>query len=110
MRLMRWQRPDVSSWGGFDQLTNLRDEINRLFDFSGGESGESEFFGWAPTLDVYEDKDNLVVKAELPGMKKDEINISLHQNSIVISGERKVESEDHEGETSRAERFFGRFR
>ena len=106
---MRWQRPDLSTWGAFDQLTNLRDEINRLFDFTGGESDSSEFFGWAPALDLYEDNDNLVVKAELPGMKKDEIDISLHQNNIVISGERKLENESQEGETSRAERFFGRF-
>lgn len=109
MRLVRWQRPDVS-WGPFDQLTNLRDEINRLFDFSGGDAAqESEFFGWAPAVDVYEDKDNLVVRAELPGMKKEDIEISLHEGSLVISGERKMGCDSSEGETSRAERFFGRF-
>jgi HSP20 family protein len=58
---------------------------------------------------LYEDKDNLVVKAELPGMKKEEIDISLHQGSLIISGERKVESQGDDSETSRSERFFGRF-
>jgi HSP20 family protein len=89
---------------------NLRDEINRLFEAPLGDAGnESEFFGWAPALDVYEDKDGLVVKAELPGMKKEDINISLHQGSLIISGERKEETSEGEGESSRSERFFGRF-
>jgi len=107
---MRWQRPDLTNWGSFDQLTNLREEINRLFDLPYGETGrESEFFGWAPPLDVYEDKNSLVVKAELPGMKKEDIEISLHQGSLVISGERKFESTDANGDASRSERYFGRF-
>ena len=110
MRLMRWQRPEVSNWDPLNQLTSLRDEINRLFDFPLGEwSHESEFFGWAPAVDLYEDKDNLIVKAELPGMKKEDIDISLHQGSIIISGERKLESQTGEGDMSRSERFFGRF-
>jgi HSP20 family protein len=110
MRLMRWQRPDVSSWDPFSQLTNLREEINRLFDLPTAEwTGDTEFFGWAPALDLYEDKDNLIVKAELPGMKKEDIDISLHQGSLIISGERKVQSAEDAGETSRSERFFGGF-
>jgi HSP20 family protein len=110
MRLMRWQRPEVSTWGPFDQWSNLREEINRLFDVPFGDLGrESEFFAWAPAMDIYEDKDHLVVKAELPGMKKEDIEISLHQGSLLISGERKTESQGDEAETSRSERFFGRF-
>ena len=110
MRLMRWQRPETSSWAPLDQWTNLREEINRLFEAPFGEMArESEFFGWAPALDLYEDKDHLIVKAELPGMKKEDIDISLHQGSLIISGERKEESPGGDGETSRTERFFGRF-
>ena len=110
MRLMRWQRPDLSNWGAFDQLSNLRQEINRLFELPFGESArESEFFGWAPVVDLYEDKDHVVVRAELPGMKKEDIEISLHQGSLIISGERKLQSGEDDGETSRSERFFGRF-
>jgi len=91
-------------------LTNLREEINRLFELPFGDgTRESEFFGWAPPMDLYEDKDNIVVRAELPGMKKEEIDISLHQGSLVISGERKMESNNGEGDASRSERFFGRF-
>jgi len=107
---MRWQRPEVSNWAPFDQWSNLREEINRLFDAPFGDFGrETEFFSWAPAVDVYEDKDSLVVKAELPGLTKDAINISLHQVSLLISGERKSESLGEDAETSRSERFFGRF-
>jgi HSP20 family protein len=107
---MRWQRPDVANWDPFERLTTLKDEINRLFELPYNEGArETDFFGWAPALDLYENGDELVVRAELPGMKKDEIEISLHQGSLVISGERKVESQDQNGETSRSERFFGRF-
>jgi HSP20 family protein len=110
MRLMRWQRPETSNWAPLEQWSNLRDEINRLFELPFGDSGrDSEFFGWAPAVDVYEDNDRLVVKAELPGLKKEEIDISLHQGSLIISGERKQEFENHDGESSRSERFFGRF-
>lgn len=110
MRLMRWQRPDLSNWYPLDHLSSLRQEINRLFELPFGDStGESEFFGWAPTVDMYENKDQVVVRAELPGMTKEDIQISLHQDSLIISGERKLEQESEDGETSRSERFFGRF-
>jgi HSP20 family protein len=110
MNLIRIQRPEV--WvSPFDRLTNLRDDINRLFDVPSGEFGrETEFFtGWSPVLDVYEDKDNLIVKAELPGMKKDQMELSLHDNTLTISGERKAERTETNGDASRSERFFGRF-
>jgi HSP20 family protein len=110
MRLIRYQRPDVWGWPAFDQLVNLRDEINRLFDspFSNGTS--DVFNAWSPALDLYEDKDSLVVRAELPGMKKEDIEISLHENTITISGERRNEKKyEASQQPSRAERVFGRF-
>jgi HSP20 family protein len=110
MRLIRWQRPETTEWNSLDRLTNLRDEINRLFDLpESAMNRESEFFGWAPAIDLYEDNDHLIVKAELPGMKKEDIEVSLHNESLVISGERKSESGNGRSETSRSERFFGRF-
>ena len=108
MRLMRWHRPELTNWDPVDHLTSLREEINRLFETPFEGNRESEFFGWAPALDLYEDHDHIVVKAELPGMRKEDIEVSLHQGSLVISGERRVENES-DGESSRSERFFGRF-
>lgn len=109
--LMRWQRPELATWSGFGRLNDLRDEIDRLFEAPLAElaRGSQLLSGWTPALDVYEDKDNLYVRAELPGMKKEEIDLSLHEGSLSLSGERKGQEEFKEAEVYRAERFFGRF-
>ena len=107
MNLVRFQRPDI--WNAFDQLTSFRDEINRFFE-SSYKNGSSDVLNtWAPALDVYEDNGNLFVTAELPGMKKEDIDLSLHENTITISGERRNEKKYEGGDTAREERFFGRF-
>jgi HSP20 family protein len=108
--LTRWQRPNVD-WPVFGRLTSLRDELDRLFDspFADWERTSQLLSGWTPAIDVYEDKDNIFVKAELPGMKKEEIDVSLHEGSLSISGERKAESSTEKAEVYRTERFVGRF-
>ena len=63
----------------------------------------------APALDVYEDKDDLVVKAEIPGLSKDEIDISLEGTTLTIKGEKKKETEVKEENYYRSERMFGAF-
>lgn len=110
MRLMRLQRPEAWDWSPLTQLSTLRNEINRLFDepYSGLERSEA-FNSWGPAVDLYEDKDNLIVTAELPGMRKEDIDISFHDGSLTIAGERKHEKQYGEGEEQRSERFFGRF-
>jgi HSP20 family protein len=109
--LTRWQRPEVATWPGFGRLTSLRDEIDRLFEEPLATLARSSHLlsGWTPALDLYEDKDKFVVKAELPGMKKEDIDLSLHDGSLSISGERKDQTEHRDAEVYRAERFFGRF-
>ena len=109
--LTRWQRPELTTWRGFGRLTDLRDEIDRLFELPLAELARSSqlLSGWSPALDVYEDKDNVYVRAELPGMKKEEIDLSLHDGTLSISGERKSEEKFKGSEVYRAERFFGRF-
>ena len=109
--LTRWQRPEVASWPVFGRLTNLRDELDRLFESPLAEfTGSSQLLsGWTPALDIFEDKDNLTVKAELPGMKREEIEVSLHAGTLTISGERKRESKHEGAEVYRSERFVGRF-
>jgi HSP20 family protein len=109
--LTRWPRPELSSWTGFGRLNSLRDEIDRLFEAPLAEIARSSHLlsGWTPAFDVYEDKDNVYVRAELPGMKKEDIDLSLHNGSLSISGERKNEEKLKDAEVNRAERFFGRF-
>lgn len=109
MNLIRYQFPELSNWSPIDRLASFRDEINRLFD-AGAPARESSFFsGWNPTLDVYDEKDRFLVSVELPGMKKEEINLSYQDGVLTVSGERKHEREGKEGETFRSERYFGKF-
>lgn len=105
MSLIRYHFPEVSNWPSSDRHSTLRDEVNRLFDFS-WPSRES---GWTPALDVHDDKDCLTVQVELPGVKKDEIDIALEDGVLTVSGERKTERVSKEGESFRSERYFGKF-
>ena len=109
MSLIRYQLPETTDWQPTDRLTALRDDMNRLFDFSWPSRDTGLFSGWSPTLDMFDDKDNFIVHVELPGMKKEEIDISLQDGVLTVSGERKMEHERPEGETFRSERYFGKF-
>jgi len=112
MSIIRYQSPELSTWAPFDRLTSLRDEMNRLFDLSlpGFARDDGLFNGWSPALDVHQDKDHVFVKVELPGMKKEEIEISLHDGVLSIAGERKHEDKTKKEGAFRSERYFGRFR
>src|SRR4030095_6554799 len=105
--LTRWARPEVASWPVFDRLTNLRDELERLFESPLEQFAQSSQLtggGFGPALDMFEDKDNLTVKAELPGMKREEIEVSLNDGALMISGERKSEKQAEKGEVHTSER------
>jgi len=101
----------MTMWPGFGRLTDLRDEIDRLFEAPLAELTRSSqiLSGWVPAVDLYEDKDHIYVRVELAGMKKEDIELSIHNGSLSISGERKGEEPAKEAEVYRAERFFGRF-
>ena len=109
MSLTRYQSPELATWSPLDRLSTLRDEMNRLFDVSWPSRDSGLFSGWSPLLDVYDDKDSFVVTCELPGMKKEEIDVSLHDGVLTISGERRHERPAQEGQSFRSERYFGKF-
>lgn len=70
-------------------------DINTLFELPFRSTADPQtqlFDGWMPALDLYQDNDNVVAVAELPGMRKEDIEISLHDRTLAISGERKYES------------------
>ena len=118
MILTRWQRPDVWNLYPIRRLTSLREEVDNLFNMAfGGSKDSNEETGqesqspedWIPAVDVYEDKDNLLVTAELPGLKKEDIEISLHEGFLNLAGERKQEEKREGTELYRVERRVGRF-
>ena len=119
MKLTRRERQDRGAlapfrgggWSPLNELGRIRSQIERLFEnpFDLVVPSTGFFEGWTPAVDVHEDKDKYVVKAEVPGMKKEDIDVSLDGSTLTISGERKHEQERKEDETYRSERFFGRF-
>lgn len=110
-------RREEGFWSPLQQLNQLRNEIDRLFGspLSPLEgmlepATTSLFEGWSPSLDLYEEKEKFIVRAELPGMKKEDIEVTASGDTITISGEKKHEEEVKEGKDNyRSERFFGRF-
>ena len=100
MKLSTYQRPNVA-WPTFGRLFNLQDEIERLL--------ETPMQAWSPALDVQENKDQFTVNLELPGLRREDINVHLEDGTLVISGERKAEGVAEGTEVHRRERFYGRF-
>lgn len=95
----------------YRNLLNLQNEMNRLFSLSGypvKEWESLEGFGKF-AIDVQDKKNNLIVKADIPGMKKEDIEISVHDDSLVIKGEKKQEKEVKEKDFYKKERSFGSF-
>jgi HSP20 family protein len=113
MTLIRYQSPELSPWSAADRLSNLRDELNSFFElpFSSSFARAGQLFsGWSPALDLYEGNDNVTAIVELPGMRKEEIEISLHDGTLTVSGERKRESSSNGDKAERTERYVGTFR
>jgi HSP20 family protein len=100
----------VSRWDPFSDLMSIQNELNRLFGRTYGEAGERVRGGqWSPPLDVYETADRFVILVELPGVGPDDVDISIEDNVLTLSGERKFYGDREESEFHRIERRFGAF-
>ena len=112
MSSIRYQTPETTVWRSLDRFANLRDELNGLFEgpFWPNSSRQAQLFnGWTPAMDLYQTNDDIVAMVELPGMRKEDIEISLHDGMLTISGERKEEKAEGD-KAARTERFVGKFR
>src|SRR5205085_12018816 len=112
MSLIRYQTPSSAMWPSLNRWASLRDDLDTLLELpflAGGTRQPQLFTGWTPALDLYQNNDNVVAVVELPGMRKEDIEISLHDGMLTIAGERK--SQTTEGDKAeRSERYVGRFR
>ena len=112
MSLIRYQGSQGLAWPALGRLSNLRDELDSLFElpFLTNFGNPTQLFsGWSPALDLYQSKDSVTAVVELPGMRKEDIEISLHEGMLTIGGERKEQTtEDNKAE--RSERYVGKFR
>jgi HSP20 family protein len=103
----------LARWTPRGNLQSFQDEMNRMFEqFFRGGTGEEAGWGvrtWAPPVDIYETDDALILKAELPGVSKDDVSIEIHQNTLILRGQRKHEAEVKEEQYHRVERAYGTF-
>ena len=97
----------------FRDLRTLQEEVNRLFSTNltrafGDDEGIARG-AWAPSVDIYENKDQIVLEAELPGMNQEDFDLSIENNVITLRGERKFEKADETDNYHRVERSYGAF-
>jgi HSP20 family protein len=112
MSLIRYQTPNSVMWPSHDRWASLRSDLDSLLElpFWAAAGRQSQLFsGWTPALDLYQNTENVVAVVELPGMRKEDIEISLQDGTLTISGERKEDAPQKEGAT-RTERCTGKFR
>jgi HSP20 family protein len=97
-------------WDPVRELDSLQSDMNRLFDgFFQGRAGNGTRRRWIPPMDLVETEDHLVLRADLPGLDEDDVNVEIKDGVLTVSGERKSEHEEkHEG-FYRVERTFGAF-
>ncbi len=102
----------ITRWRPMRDMVRFQDEMNRLFDdfFSPLMTRPEWTEGvWSPSVDVSETKDNVVIKAEMPGMTKDDVRISIQNDTITLKGEKKQEKEQKDANYHRIERSYGSF-
>jgi HSP20 family protein len=100
--------PAVVRFDPFRDITSLRDEMNRLFTRTLGE-GSSAGSAWTPAVDIFDAAEAIVLKAELPGLSADDIDIEIDENVLTLKGERRFEEKVEEGRYYRVERAYGAF-
>lgn len=95
----------------FRELRTLNDEMNRLFSAVPASVDRGEFArgSWSPNVDIYEDENRLIVEAELPGMNREDFEVSVENNVLTLKGERKFEKKTEGDNYHRVERAYGSF-
>lgn len=96
----------------FRDLRTLQEEVNRLFTGNLTRTFDDEGIArgsWSPSVDIYENKDQIVLEAELPGMKREDFDVSVENNVITLRGERQFEKKDDSDNYHRVERAYGSF-
>lgn len=93
----------------FDMLTDLHEDINRLFSNSLRLGSHKTFSAFAPSLELSEEEDKFVLHADVPGIDRKDIDISVTGNTLTIKGERKAEEKRKEKSYYYSERTFGSF-
>jgi len=106
MPIVKWEpyRRTLSPWRNWFEMP---DRMNQLLDNVFGEDGDN--VAWGPSVDVVENDNNFQIVAELPGIKMEDVNISLTDNILTLKGEKKNEVSENKRNYCRVERNYGKF-
>lgn len=97
-------------WSPLGDLWDLHDEMNKVFRRFGGRADEKgELAAWTPAVDICEDKEAVRLSVELPGMKREDVKLSVEESVLTIKGERKFSEETKKENFYRIERSYGMF-
>lgn len=103
----------ITRWETYRDVLALQNRMNSLFqDFSRANSGENELVtaaGFVPPVDIYEDEHKLVLKLEIPGVRQEDLDVRMENNTLSVKGERSFQSEGKEENFHRVERRYGSF-
>ena len=98
--------PTLTRWEPFAELGDLRSRFDRMFE----ELTEGRGSRWTPAIDVVHDKGNLILRADVPGIKPDEVKIEVQDDIITVSGQHEESKEEKDKNFLRRERRYGSFR
>jgi len=100
----------IARFDPFRDLSVLHDRVNRLFGDAYGAREEGVLSNWVPSVDIFEnEKKELVLKAELPDVRKEDVSVTVENNTLTLSGERKFDTEVKREPYHRIERSYGNF-
>lgn len=101
----------IVRWTPFRDMLGIQDEMNRLFNayLEGSREGSEDAVLWAPLVDICETDEEITVTSEMPGMKKEDVKISVQDNVLTLKGEKKQEIDEKEKNFHRVERSYGVF-
>ncbi|HEV8587302.1 MAG TPA: Hsp20/alpha crystallin family protein [Pyrinomonadaceae bacterium] len=102
----------ITRYDPFRDLRSLQDEVNRLFTGNVARTFDDEGIArgsWNPSVDIYENKEQIVLEAELPGMNREDFDLSIENNVVTLRGERRFEKKDDTDNYHRVERAYGSF-
>ena len=111
MKLVPWVPKNVC-WNPLHGFDKLQSDMERVFSGSPSESNRNMGLlegNWTPAIDVYDSHDDIMIKANLPGMNKEDIEVTIHGDTLIIKGEKKIENDVKEEDYIRTERFYGNF-
>jgi HSP20 family protein len=93
----------------FREFLTLSNRLNRTFDDSFTRHPEASFGAWAPAVDIFERQDHVVIRAEVPGIQKEAMDVRIENGVLTLQGERKEEKEVEDVNVHLTERVYGSF-